>query len=325
MIKKGLVLGLIACVLFLTACSQASYDDYVEAVALTEQTRSGVREVEVSYFMEIDRSQLSIEDAELISSLNQMTMRLYETFDLSQQMGVTQVYAQYGGIGFDSEVYYDQEGIWVAIPFIGKYAFIDPQMDFSENSLAESFNGLQLSPETLETIKDLYLKSFNKDQVIRGEQTIMATVDGDVKATKYTIDLKEAQFIEFVKEAIETLSRDPQVISTFEAYEAPISLEDLKTIFYEVLDAMQFETFQIVNYIDIDGYIVEEHFLAKVVFDQSLQMPFLSAEFAFNMTLGKINDQVSIIKPPIAPEDIIPIEDLSTEIPKLFEGFQGDQ
>lgn len=97
------------------------------------------------------------------------------------------------------------------MPIIGKYLRIDDLLETEQPQ--ELFNA-----ETLKSISNLWLSILNKEGVFRGEKIILTTPDGEVKATRYIISLRDDQAKKLAKETIGVIAKDNEIRKTFNNY-----------------------------------------------------------------------------------------------------------
>lgn len=321
--NTGMILLALVLVLALVGCQSKDYDNYLEAVERTDQVQSGVREMEIGYSLQVDEAKMEGVDIELFKAMNNIELTLTETFDKEAGRTKFDIFTVFGGIGIDSQVVASSDRVTVEIPLLGKYVYLNPKELSMDEEVLSGAVVYQLDEDTLKSIDKAYRESFGEEDVFRGENTVMDTPDGLVKATKYEVRISDPALRKFAKEALSALGQDENIDAYLSSNETPLKKEELMSAIEKVIDTTKLVEFEIIHYLDHDGYVIDRR-LSLVASLENEESFITGFKFDMHMTLGKIGDAVSIEFPDVDEKDMIPLENLEEELPKLLESFDKE-
>ncbi|MCK8059793.1 MULTISPECIES: hypothetical protein [unclassified Fusibacter] len=321
--NTGMILLALVLVLALVGCQSKDYDNYLEAVERTDQVQSGVREMEIGYGLQVDEAKMEGVDIELFKAMNNIELTLTETFDKEAGRTKFDIFTVFGGIGIDSQVVASSDRVTVEIPLLGKYVYLNPKELSMDEEVLSGAVVYQLDEDTLKSIDKAYRESFGEEDVFRGENTVMDTPDGLVKATKYEVRISDPALRKFAKEALSALGQDENIDAYLSSNETPLKKEELMSAIEKVIDTTKLMEFEIIHYLDHDGYVIDRR-LSLVASLENEESFITGFRFDMHMTLGKIGDAVSIEFPDVDEKDMIPLENLEEELPKLLESFDKE-
>lgn len=148
-----------------------------------------------------------------------------------------------------------------------------------------------------------------EDDVVKGENTIIDSEQGQVKAKVVTITLTEKQLKTFGKEVVNTLIEQGFVENYIQVDD--LDSEELANIMKTTMDQTAITGFQLTIYIDFDGYLIKEELILSLDMQEILGDKIESIDVIFfekqNWDIGK--DQ-NIVIPEIKEEEVIEMKGL---------------
>lgn len=301
-----LIVGVLLLSLVLVGCGEKSYETYEEAVEKTENIRQGKMQIDGHY--SIDFNEDALTDAEFKEASQFSEFSVTGTGIYDKDINSMNFFAnlEIGNMGFDLEYYDDQGEKYIKIPFIGKYIAlnnIESMMeDMDANDLSENFNiPMEFNEEIIDEIAQLWSTSIKEENVFKGEDILLTTPDGDVKVTEYSIEFSDAQLKELIKETV--LIYDESIDLSF-------------------MEEFEFETFKYLTYVDIDGYIIEEHF--EMVYLVPAYEAVEQVNFSLDFTNYDIDEKQSIDIPEITEDNLIEIDNLESFMEEGINIEAGD-
>jgi hypothetical protein len=266
--KKVLIISafLLILLVIITACNTNSFAEYKKASEKTEQITKGQTGGEFTLTTEINPEGLTAEEIKELNYIKDMKGTFSVVFDDEKEKAIIRSYLNFGGLGYDFEVYINGEEVSMKLPVIGKYLKVDEEM------LAEGqeYSGNQIiSEESKKEFTKKWVSLMNEEDVFKGKNLVLTTPDGEVKTTEYTIKLSDEQIKALFKDTAQILSRDESLKSFFNknirVTMGKADGEKENKTFEEILDDIlrSTEKFNVDNFtyralVDIDGYIVNE-------------------------------------------------------------------
>jgi len=122
----------------------------------------------------------------------------------------------FGGLGFDFDLFVNGEEIFMKLPIIGKYMKID-EMQSSMMQQEQDGDIEIISEETLDGINRKWLEMLKEEDIFRGKNIVLTTPDGEVKTTEYTIKLNDEQIKSLAVYGMDMLSNDKKLKESYES------------------------------------------------------------------------------------------------------------
>lgn len=211
-------------------------------------------------------------------------------YDKESERYISQVYYEYDQLGQDV-VYYQENSDtrYLYLSVIGKY--IDLSQTFEVETTQAEEDGIQeafakLGAEITDLLED--------ENVFRGENVLIQNEDGEVKATKYTITLKEDQLLEVSQLLIDMVNQNRDVFESF----GDMTLDDN-------LQNWRISSFSMISYVDFDDYIISEEIAGTVTNSD------MTIQFENKTDLWQINESLSFEFPHVDSNDWIEFETLT--------------
>lgn len=255
--KIFIVLLAVSLSLTLTACGKSDLENYLVAMAKTENM------IKASESMSMDlETKFDTEE-----SPNQTSFSLEGSFDKEVGKSMHRGYLNFANLGYDFNIY-EIEGSYYLEPF-----FINlKDKSYVELSREDfSLDENQSIKDLLKKINGKWLEIINEENVMKGERVLITTDAGEVKSREFTITLNEHQLKEFIFYAID-LFEDNEIymdlleeITYLDDEEDRLTEEEKKELYKEMFyEAKNFiENTEDLNlfykaYIDMDNYVVQE-------------------------------------------------------------------
>lgn len=260
--KKIVCLALtLVLMLSLTACNTNNLAEYKKALEKTEQITRGQTQVEFSSNVDINTEGMSAETIKELDYYKDMKGSFNVAFDEEAKKSIFRSYINFGGLGFDYDLYFNDGEIIMKLPVAGKYM----RMNEVNNSSAieeSKVNGEIISESTMKAISEKWVELMNEENVFRGKDIILTTPDGEVKTSEYSITLSNQQIKSLFSDTVDSISKDTNLKQLYEEYrskENKKSFEDVIKLLRDNAENYSVENFKYVALVDIDGYIVSEN------------------------------------------------------------------
>ncbi len=198
---------LLVLLMLITACNTTNLAEYKKAAEKTEQITRGQTAGEYTMTTEINPDGLTAEEIRELNYIKDMDGSFNVVFDDAAEKTIIRSYMNFGGLGYDFDVYVNGEEVSIKLPVVGKYLRIDEEM-FSEGDNYYDAENQIISEETMKEFTKMWLSLMNEDDVFKGKNIILTTPDGEVKTTEYTIKLSDEQIKTLLKESTQILSED---------------------------------------------------------------------------------------------------------------------
>lgn len=321
--KKIVAILLIAViVLSLTACNTNNLAQYKKAFEKTDQITKGQLSAEFSTVMDYNTTGLSAEDIKELNYYKDMNGSFNVVYDEGAEKAIFRNYMNFGGLGYDFDLYINGDEVSMKLPVVGKYIKLN-EIQNSVNIDEHGFEQTMVSEETLKAISDKWVGLMKEENVFKGKDIILTTPDGEVKTTEYTITLTDDQIKLFVTECVEIAQNDESLKQFFDNYikvkinDEELSFEETIKSFKENIKNYKVENFSYTALVDIDGYIVNEDILysIKAVKEDLLLR---GTDFNLNLKTWDINKEQSFDFPVLTEENTIDVNN-TEEMPDMMK------
>ncbi|HOK49972.1 MAG TPA: hypothetical protein PLV23_04925 [Sedimentibacter sp.] len=320
---------LLILLMIITACNTNSLVEYRKASEKTEQIIKGQTAGEFTMTTEINPKGLTAEEIKELNYIKDMNGNFNLVFDDEEEKVIIRNYLNFGGLGYDFEVYVNEDQVFIKLPVVGKYLKINEEMlsegeKYSENQI--------ISEETKKEFIKRWLSLMNEEDVFKGKNIVLTTPDGEVKTREYTIKLKDEQIKALLKDTAEVLSRDESLKSFFDKnirVNMGKTEEELKTkTFEEVLDHIlkSTEEFKVDNFtykasVDIDGYIVNEIIDISLKTIDAEKEGITGIRYHLDIKTWDINKDQKFEFPALTDENTLKPEEMKENMPSGIEDY----
>lgn len=321
--KKLLSILLIALlVLSLAACNTDNLVEYKKALEKTEQLAKGQMSGEISMIMDFKTDDMTAEEIKDLNYFNKMEGSFNVSFDEEAEKSIFRNYMNFGGLGFDFDMFIDGEEIIMKLPVVGKYIDITNLQSTAQIN-EEDFDEQIISDETLKAITDKWVGLMKEDDVFKGKDIILTTPDGEVKTTEYTITLSDEQIRTLVTESAAIAAKDETLKQFYDEY-VKVKIDGEEITFDEMIKAIEdnaedymVDNFKYTALVDIDGYIVNENIVFKI---KSTNEDLMLKGIDYNMDIKTwdINKDQTFEFPVLTDENTIKPDNMD-ELPDLMK------
>jgi len=322
-VKKILIviLTLALIVATLTACNTDNLEQYKKAFEKTNQIKRGQSSGEMTVKLDFNTDGLSQEDMREINNFKEMSGSYNIIFDDEAEKAIFRNYINFGGLGYDFDMFFNGKEAAMKLPVVGKYIRISEAQQADMDT--ESFDEM-ISDDTMKQIAEKWIGLMREEDVFKGKDIIITTPDGDVKTTEYTVVLSNEQLKDLILEIVEIVSADEKLRSFYneniiikDDTDVDVSFDKiLKDIEYSI-DKFTIDNFKYNALVDIDGYIVNEN-LAYSIRSTDEEITLKSAEYNLDVKTWDINKKQTFNFPVLTEENTLDTEN-SEDIPSLME------
>ena len=317
--------------ILLTSCNTNNLIEYKKASDKTEQIIKGQTAGEFTMTTEINPAGLTAEEIKELNYIKDMNGSFSVVFDDEEEKTIIRNYLNFGGLGYDFEVFINGDEVSVKLPVVGKYLRINEEMLSESEKYYDAGNKI-ISEETKKEFTKRWLSLMNEEDVFKGKSIVLTTPDGEVKTTEYTIKLSDEQIKTLLKDTAQILSKDESLKSFFEKNininigKTEDELE--KKSFEEILDDIisgaenfQVENFSYRAYVDIDGYIVNEIIDISVKTRDSEKEGITGINYNLDIKTWDINKEQKFEFPALTDENTIKPDEMNENMPSVIEDY----
>jgi hypothetical protein len=162
-----------------------------------------------------------------------------------------------------------------------------------------------------------------EDDVVNLGDEVIDTPEGEVKVKKFVISFSHDQIYSFFNEVIDILAEDEVIIEKVKSYptytfendelvesDYQLSAEEIIQGYRELLEAVFIEDFSMTAYIDIDQYIVNHIYDAKISFKDILEEQIESITIHAEYELFDLNNKQEMDFPNVTENDWITFDEV---------------
>lgn len=324
--KKIITISILA-MLVLVGCGEAPYDTYQEAVANTEAIESKGYESKVTTSATINTDGLDMSEKREVNFFKNVSVAIDGQYDYKNKRMKQVFHYNLNGIGFDMTYYQIEDQKLLKLPFIDKYIVISDELS-DEDKANESDDYISPSDETLEAIDSLWSDTVEKDKVFKEEKDLVETPEGEIKATRYTIEFTGESIKRFVQGIITLIIEDEVFIEDLESEiykqvegEITINIEAFLSTVSKQVEEATLENIKYAAYVSIDNFIIKETFEAKVLLQEEANGRLESIDIGYEGILFDINETQEIELPELTDENTTTMKDFGEGFPITIEGF----
>lgn len=319
--RTAAVVTIILFVIFFVSCSVDSLESYNKAVQKTEDIKTGQTSGNFTVVMDFNTEGMTEEQIKELNYFKTVEGSFNAAYDESQKAAIIRNYLNLGGLGFDYDIYMNEDKMFMKLPIVGKYLQLDESYKNGEATVL-------ISEDTKASIGEKWMGLLNKEDIFREKDIILTTPDGEVKTTQYTIALKDEQIKSLAFDGMEILLKDEKFKESYEnllkkniKYFEGYSLDKLTEAFEETLKNCKVEAFAYNAYVDIDGYIVNETIEISVTMQDSNSSGINGFDYKMEIKNWDINKAQDLEFPILSEENTLKLENIEKNMPSVFEGM----
>lgn len=326
---KRLITIILALTLLLTACNTNNLAEYKKASEKTSQITKGQTSGEFTLITEFNQEGLRAEEIRELNYIKDMKGSFSTVFDDEEEKSIIRNYLNFGGLGYDFDIFINKEEIFIKLPLIGKYLKINDMSSIGEEMQTED---RMLSEETMIQLSKKWISLMNEEDVFKGKDIVLTTPDGEVKTKEYIIRLNNEQIKSLLNDSAEILSGDKNLKKLYEENISAVAealkdktFEELISDIRENLDKFNVENFSYTAYVDIDGYIVNEIIDIKLKALDSKEGGVKSLSYNLSMKNWDINKEQNFEFPLLTDENTVKIEKMKENMPAAMKDYFSNE
>lgn len=316
----------------LAGCSFDSLEDYKKAAEKTEQIKKGQMSGEFSVVMDFNTAGMTEEQIKELNYFKEMKGNFSAAYDDEASKGIFRNYLNFGGLGFDFDLFVNEEEIFMKLPILGKYMRLDEmQQSMIVEQQADGASEI-ISKETKNELSAKWLGMLNKEDVFKGKDIVLTTPDGEVKTKEYTIRLNDDQIKGLAEECIDIVSKDEKLKGNYEKHikknvkqlkDTPF--EKLISIIEEEIKDYKVEGFNYTAYVDIDGYIVNEVIELAMKAEDAGPACMKGFNYRLEVKNWDINKKQEFKFPELTEENTVDMDQMNQNMPFMMENLFNDK
>ena len=293
--KKIIILLLAISLVFgLMGCSKSTIAEYSNAVKKTSELKKVEELLEIKIKNEFDLSKFTEEGKMIFALFEDISLSAKGKIDKNQKKQMVETNLRVNDFSTDFNLYLlgDKYYIEIINPSINDKKYIEFNKDEDIIVLKDDVPQIGLSEDTINKIKAKWLEMVSEENIFKGDNILITTESGEVKATEYTININHEQFIELSSYIIDTIIENKDIHKMLE-YDEGFNLEKIDNFFtivkYRLENALELG-FNYKAFIDKDGYIVEQNMGFIFLSDQIYGLPISKSEISIKsqiLNLGK--------------------------------------
>lgn len=298
--KKILLLLALSLIFGLVGCSKSTIEEYSNAVKKTAELKKGETIIDATIKNEFDTTKLTEQGKMLLGLFEDISLSINTKKDLDQEKEVSEITIGIAGTSMDFNLYFfgDKSYMEFINPILSDKKYIEfEDEDIIKIDQDKAPSGL--SEGTLEKIREKWLEMVNSENIFKGENILISTDAGEVKAREYRIDLNNEQIIELANYTIDTILENKDFERNLEGGSI-LELLQLKhnlNILKERLKTATDLGFNYKAYIDKDGYIVEEKLGFIYASDKTYGLPIKKSEINISSHMTNTAPEFHIEEP----------------------------
>ncbi|WP_202709590.1 lipoprotein [Sporosalibacterium faouarense] len=311
--------------LSLVACGEEDMATYKNAVNKTNEIMRGQSSYEITVNQEFNIDGLTPEEIKDINYFKKMVLESRSQFNSDKKKVIAHNYSNFGGMGFDTDFYMNNDEVFMKMPIIGKYMNLQGLLKKEDDEANEQI----ISQDTIQKIKDNWIGILNEEDVVSGEKSLLSTEEGEVKATLFSISLTDKQIKKLVNNTINDLLDDNNLTRMMEKFvnyeEKSISLDEIVNKIRESISSSNITDFKYQVYIDIDGCIVQSNMTMEIEYPDAEIGEIKSQEINMITNVWDIEEEQSFNFPSLTEDNTLQQGEINQGIPFMFEDIFKDE
>lgn len=316
------LLLIIVLTLSISGCETNNLQAYKKASEKTASIDSGQTSGEFNMIMNFNTEGMTAEEIKELNYYKDMKVSFNSSYDGSLKKGIYRNYLSIGGLGFDYDLYMNEDEMFLKLPIIGKYLNLK---DIKTNELELNNRDVIISEGTKDRIAANWVGLLNEDDVFIGKDIVLTTPDGEVKTTEYTIKLDNEQINKFYLDTLDIVSKDENLKVYYANMQRNIeifkdkSFEETTNDLKSNINNFEVNNFNYTAFVDIDGFIVNEVIELSINIYNDELGELMGIDFTFNLEKWDINKKQDFEFPVLDENNTLKIDNMNREMPAMFE------
>lgn len=308
---KRVWLCIILLLVFVSGCDSKGYETYQKAMNRYDSIDEGREKINIYIDLEFNLEGLNDSEIQELMIFDRIDMELDLAYNGSQ--GIAKNYIYFGGMGMEAHFYMTDEGLYLKIPMFNYIVKLEE--DNNSNILI-----LDMESDALSKIRNIWVEVLKDEDVVMGENTILSTNQGNVKASRYTVNVSEEQLkilfdgiLEVVVEEIVRFAFENKMLEELSFNN--IGIKEIS----DFINRIQLKGFMGEVYIDYDGYPIYQRYEIDIEFKDAKSREINRIELVFESELMEYNRVQELVFPEFSELDIRRMDEFGD-----LEFIQGD-
>ena len=306
--NKQLILMLSIFILLLTGCMQGEdYEAYIAAVDKTEAVKSGIARTEVLVESTFNQEALRAYPADQINVFEKYLFTMEERFNHSSDQSILEIFYYNNALGTDLYLYQvGKDQMYLKLPFINALYDVNAQVDLPTGNIG-GFT---------KVVGEEWQRMLKSENIFMGEKTLIKNIDGEIKATKFTVKPTALQLDLFMKQLRLALIRHKtELVTLYQEMELgqDMTEEVFETVVNGLMDAITISGYEETAFVDVDGYVIEEKVVIDLTYASNAEVNifFETQRITIMKTLWEIERKQPLDFSALDQLEILPIEKLT--------------
>ncbi|MGF7059382.1 hypothetical protein [Brassicibacter mesophilus] len=321
--KNVLIISTLVLLVFvLSACGTEALQTYKDAVKNTNEIKQGQMSFELAIENEYNTEGLSVDAIRQLNYFKEIESKTSVVFkeESKDTKIMSRNYFNFGGMGFDSAFYKNEDTAFIKMPILGKYVVLD---GFNREFNSKENQNDDMMENAIDEIKNKWIKILNRKDVVSGNKTLLTTEDGEIKVTQFSINLTGEQIKQLINESLDIIVNNKGVneianeVTDEEGNKLEVEkfINDLK----DKMNDITIRDFKYTGYIDIDGYIIQEDIELIADFDNAESGEVLSTDLKMQMKHWNIEKEQKFEFPELTKDNTLDQESFDQGMPFMFD------
>lgn len=302
----GLVL-ILALVMTAAGCSGGAYDKLMKAEAKTDAAVTGVTTTRITLENNFDTEGMTAEELKMANYMKKVTYEGRLRYDHGLGRMASDLYLSMGGIGFDAEVYTFGGETYIKLPVMKKYMNVKDLMKVEGAQASAEAQGEFLSEAALEQLGDIWSSVATPDNVKKTGSALLRTDSGDIKTTRYTIEVDPAVVQAALIDSAKVISEDLAKKNT---------QADISAALGE-MTKIEIDEVSMISEISSGGYVVRDDVVIRY------HQPGLETSIRVEIIRDQMDEAVELSLPEITASELYTSEELNREMPGALDDLLG--
>ncbi|MEW6425106.1 MAG: hypothetical protein AB1523_10250 [Bacillota bacterium] len=332
--KKLLIILVILAILALVAtaagCTVTSaLEGYKAAAKKTAQVDRAQTMATFNYHMDFTGPGLTPEGRKNLEIFREVKGTFVTKFDRKKKIIFVDGHLDLAGMGLDIKAWSDGDRVILLLPMFTRYLVLDWYTLAEQARSGES----QPEPGVGEKLKELWKGLLNPNNISRTGERLIATAEGDIRATGYRVTLSEAEIKNLSREFLRIIFSDRElrgwIVKNWLKYSEEKDktgetiereLDQMAETVQNNIDRAHIKKFEYTGAVDRDSYLVEENVAYKADVDTGKGVA-VDIDYTLQIKRWAFGREVQVDFPRLDAANSFTLEAIDENTPKMFEGL----